>query len=94
MDELYLANYMNNHRNMHTFILVSCATDYYSLLYVPVLEYIDCVLLRTLHISNERKTVMAAHTRGVARLHMMVVHTFYNTPYLASYIASYWHAGS
>ena len=82
MDELYLVNYMNNHRNMRTFILVSCATDY-SLLYVPVLEYIDCVLLRTLHISDERKTVMAAHTRGVARLHMMVVHIFSNTPYLA-----------
>ena len=47
---------------MHTLILVSCATDHYSLSYVPVFVHIDCMPLRTLHIGDERKTVMAAHT--------------------------------
>ena len=47
---------------MHILILVSHVTYYYSLLYVPVLVYIDCMPLRILHIGDERKTVMAAHT--------------------------------
>ena len=53
---------MNKHYNMHTLILVSHATNYYSLLYVPVLVHIDCMPLRTLHIGNDRKMIMAAHT--------------------------------
>ena len=47
---------------MHTLILVSRATNHYSLLYVPVLVHIDCVPLRILHIGDERKKVMATHT--------------------------------
>ena len=53
---------MNEHYNMHTFKLVSCVIDYYSLLYVPVLVHIDCVPLKILHNGNEEKTVMAAYT--------------------------------
>ena len=53
---------MNKYYNMHTYIFASCATNYYSLLYVPALVHIDCVPLRTLHISDERKMVMVAHT--------------------------------
>ena len=40
---------MNKHYNMHILILVSRATNDYSLLYVPVLAHIDYVPLRTLH---------------------------------------------
>ena len=47
---------------MYTFILVSCVTNYYSLLNVPVLVNFNYVPLRTLHIGDKRKIVMAAHT--------------------------------